>query len=243
MNMLAMNNEITMGTREIAEMLGKNHSDLKRSAERLAGSGIVNGGQPLADTPYIHEQNGQTYFEYRLNKRDSLVLVAQNSPEFTAAIVDRWQELEAKQGPQLPQSYSAALLEAGRLALEVEQRDQLLASQAPKVEFAEQVAGVDKGITLSVFAKSVGIGPNRLFAMLRDTKVLMSCRDERWNLPMQEYVDRGYLATREGTYHDSNGALRLKFTPLITGKGQQWLVSRLIREGVLRGVAACQATV
>ncbi|MGL5451916.1 MAG: phage antirepressor KilAC domain-containing protein [Aeromonas sp.] len=236
MNMLAMNNEITMGTREIAEMLGKQHSNIKISAQRLAVSGVIG---TLATQEFSH--NGNVYEEYRLNKRDSLVLVAQNSPEFTAAIVDRWQELEAKQGPKLPQSYSAALLEAGRLALEVEQRDQLLASQAPKVEFAEQVASVDKGITLSVFAKSVGIGPNRLFTILRDTKVLMSCRDERWNLPMQEYVDRGYLATREGTYHDSNGALRLKFTPLITGKGQQWLVGRLIREGVLRGVAICQA--
>ncbi|MGL5288959.1 MAG: phage antirepressor KilAC domain-containing protein, partial [Aeromonas sp.] len=218
MELMKTNASPVMSTREVAQLVKSNHSDVKRSAERLFIAGLLT--QPLAEFPFQH--NGNEYTEYLLNKRDSLVLVARLSPEFTAAVVDRWQELEAKQGPKLPQSYSAALLEAGRLALEVEQRDQLLASQAPKVEFAEQVASVDKGITLSVFAKSVGIGPNRLFAMLRDTKVLMSCRDERWNLPMQEYVDRGYLATREGTYHDSNGALRLKFTPLITGKGQQW---------------------
>ena len=33
---------------------------------------------------------------YRLEKRDSFVVVAQLSPEFTARLVDRWQELEAQ---------------------------------------------------------------------------------------------------------------------------------------------------
>ncbi len=32
-----------------------------------------------------------------LNKRDSLGKVARLSPEFMAAIIDRWQELEAKE--------------------------------------------------------------------------------------------------------------------------------------------------
>ena len=105
------------------------------------------------------------------------------------------------------------------------------------VEFAKQIASVEKGITLSAFAKTVGLGPNTLFALLRERKILMSCRGERWNLPMQEYVDRGLFATRESSF-DSNGERRISFTPLITGKGQQWLVERLIRDGILRGVAA-----
>ena len=46
---------------------------------------------------YTHPQNGQTYECYHLNKRDSLVVVAQNCPQFTARIVDRWQELEEKE--------------------------------------------------------------------------------------------------------------------------------------------------
>lgn len=31
---------------------------------------------------------------YQLDKRSSLIVVAQLSPEFTARIIDRWQELE-----------------------------------------------------------------------------------------------------------------------------------------------------
>lgn len=94
---------ITMGTREIADMLGKRHSDIMRSAERLAESGVIGGSTPLAHTPYVNQQNGQTYYEYHLNKRDSIILVAQNSPEFTARLVDRWEELEEEvKQPALP---------------------------------------------------------------------------------------------------------------------------------------------
>jgi phage regulator Rha-like protein len=97
---------ITMSSREIAALVQSKHSDVKRSAERLSATGIFSA--PLAHTPWISEQNGLTYYEYHFNKRDSLVLVARLSPEFTAAVVDRWQELEKQ--ITVPQSLPEALL-------------------------------------------------------------------------------------------------------------------------------------
>lgn len=104
MNMLVNlgNSSLTMGTREIAELLDKRHDNIKVSAERLAASGVIGGSAALQETPYTNDQNGQTYYEYRLCKRDCLILVAQNCPEFTAAIVDRWQVLENQTAQQLP---------------------------------------------------------------------------------------------------------------------------------------------
>lgn len=90
---------ITMGTREIAEMLGRQHSNIKISAERLASTGVIGGGLALQEREFKTER-GNTYTEYLLCKRDSLVLVAQNSPEFTARIIDRWQELESGLAPK-----------------------------------------------------------------------------------------------------------------------------------------------
>lgn len=95
--MLAQNQTLTMSTREISSLLNKTHSNIKISAERLAEKGTI----ALQGSHFEH--NGNSYNEWLLNKRDSLILVAQNSPEFTAAIVDRWQELENKQQPQLSQ--------------------------------------------------------------------------------------------------------------------------------------------
>ena len=59
-NLIEMSGEMTMGTREIAKLLNRDHSDIRRSANRLVDSGVINGGQPLADTPYTNDQNGQT---------------------------------------------------------------------------------------------------------------------------------------------------------------------------------------
>lgn len=90
---------LTMSSREIADLIGKQHGNIKISAERLAEKGVI----ALQETPYVDPQNKQTYTEYLLNKRDSLILVAQNCPEFTARIIDRWQELESNvAAPALP---------------------------------------------------------------------------------------------------------------------------------------------
>lgn len=97
MQIATMGHAQTMSSREIAELIEKQHSHIKVSAERLADKGVIG---TLAAREFTH--NGNTYTEYLLNKRDSLILVAQNCPEFTARIVDRWQELEAAQAIAIP---------------------------------------------------------------------------------------------------------------------------------------------
>ena len=123
-----------------------------------------------------------------------------------------------------------------RKSAELERAKQTIAIQAPAVEFATRVAGVEKGVVLGNFARTIGIGQNTLFKHLRNMRVLME-GGNRHNLPLQEYIDRGYFTVRESTY-ETNGETRLSFTPLITGKGQQWLSGKLLSAGVLRAVAA-----
>jgi phage regulator Rha-like protein len=106
---IIQSDQLTMGTREISEMLGKQHNHIKTSAERLAQAGVI-----LTPAMREFEHRGNTYTEYRLGKRDCLILVAQNSPEFTAAIVDRWQELES--GAAAKAHISAPITDALALA-------------------------------------------------------------------------------------------------------------------------------
>lgn len=83
-----------MSSREIADLVESRHDDVKRSIERLAERGVITL-PPLAEVS--NDGHGpKTVSVYQVGKRDSYVIVAQLSPEFTARLVDRWQELEAQ---------------------------------------------------------------------------------------------------------------------------------------------------
>ena len=84
-----------MSSREIADLVGPRHDKVKQSIERLAERGVISL-PPLGEVKIQRERRVETITVYKLCKRDSLIVVAQLCPEFTARIVDRWQELEEK---------------------------------------------------------------------------------------------------------------------------------------------------
>lgn len=130
---------VTMTSQEIADLVGKRHDNVKRTIETLANSGVIVRPQ-IEDVRGIdtmgRERITQVYrFEGDQGKRDSLVVVAQLSPEFTGALVDRWQKLEEQvKAPVLPGDYIQALehlLESKRSErLAIEQRDHAIATKA-----------------------------------------------------------------------------------------------------------------
>jgi len=86
-------NPVTMSSREISELTGKRHDSVKRTIGTLAESDVISYPQ-IVDGPKA--ANGVVEKQYLVCKRDSFVVVAQLCPEFTARLVDRWQELEAR---------------------------------------------------------------------------------------------------------------------------------------------------
>lgn len=118
-----------------------------------------------------------------------------------------------------------------RKTMELQSAQEQIAIQAPKADFADRVAGADKGVLLGNFAKTVGIGPKKIFAILRELRILMK-GGNRHNLPFQQYLEQGYFEVIEKPY-DAHGETRLAFSPTITGKGQQWLAHKLITTGHL----------
>lgn len=118
-----------MANKEIAELLDARHDNVKRTVERMADRGVFKL-PPLEETSF-RDTLGKTQRGtiYHLDKRSSLIVMAQLSPEFTARVVDRWQELEARvAAPALPNFRNPA--EAARAwALQFERAEQ----QAQKV--------------------------------------------------------------------------------------------------------------
>lgn len=87
---------VTMSSREIADLVGKRHDNVKRTIESLATSRVIELPQ-IEEIPTATKPVSVYVFSGAMGKRDSLVVVAQLSPEFTGALVDRWQKLEAQQ--------------------------------------------------------------------------------------------------------------------------------------------------
>lgn len=234
MNELINGNAIKMTSIEIAELVGSRHDKVKQSIERLAARGVIRN-PPMVVFEKINNlgllRGVEAYvFEGEQGKRDSIIVVAQLSPEFTARLVDRWRELEGATA-KIPQTFSEALRLAADLEDQKAELEKQLALAAPKVDFADRV-GEASGILIGNFAKVVGIGPNKLFAWMRDHKILIASGSRR-NVPMQEYMDRGYFTVKE-TAVNTNHGIQISFTTKITGRGQQWLTRKLLDNVMLK---------
>ena len=214
-------NEITMGTREIAALLNKNHSDIKRSAKRLQTAQILT--QPLALLNFDHK--GNTYTEYLLNKRDSMILVAQNSPEFLAAVIDRWQELENNQH-KLPQTFGEALQLAANQAVKIEDQQKQLTQQAPAVEFVDNYTKAESGSKgFRETAKLLSVKENVFRKFLVDNKIMYRLGGS-WTAH-QNHIDAGRfeVVTGETNAHIHN-------TTKFTGKGITWIAGEYAKSKI-----------
>ncbi len=153
---------LTMTSREISDLVNSRHADVCKSIDKLSDKGVISR---YTAEPYTSEQNGQTYYEYYISKRDSYVIVAQFSPEFTAALVDRWQALES-QVPAPVFNIPQTLPEALRLAADL--ADQL-AVQAPMVEVYKLLADRKGDVSTTIIAKELGTTAIKLNKFLRDS--------------------------------------------------------------------------
>lgn len=115
---------VTMSSQEIADLVGSRHDDVKRSIYRLVARCVISQ-PPMADGPKAG--NGVVVQEYRVSKRDSYIIVAQLSPEFTAALVDRWQVLEEQAARPMTQAEITAANANHLVAVERQQREQQVA--------------------------------------------------------------------------------------------------------------------
>lgn len=115
--------DAVMSSQEIADLVGKRHDNVKRTIETLVERGTIQ----LPQNEEVKNHLGQTVEQYQIGKRDSFVVVAQLSPEFTAALVDRWQALEEQSARPMTQAEITAANANHLVSVERQQREQQVA--------------------------------------------------------------------------------------------------------------------
>lgn len=112
----------------------------------------------------------------------------------------------------------------------IEQQEEKITNDKPKVDFADKVTNADNCIDVGTLAKlayeehHLDIGRNRLYAWLREKRYIRSSGE-----PYQTYVGRGLFVVKEYTYKTSRG-IKTGLKTLITGKGQLYLMNALRKE-------------
>lgn len=103
----------------------------------------------------------------------------------------------------------------------------------PKVLFADAVSASKTTILVGEMAKllkqnGVEMGQNRLFEWLRRNGYLIRRPGSDYNTPTQYSMECGLMEIKETSVLHADGHTTVNKTPKITGKGQQYFISRLV---------------
>ncbi|BBB29357.1 Rha family transcriptional regulator [Neptunomonas japonica] len=216
MNEMIMNSKsaLTMSSLEISRLVESRHDNVKIAIDRLVARGVIH--QPAMQDG-IKASNGVTTSEYLVKKRDSYVVVAQLSPEFTARLVDRWQELEEQLAPQVPTNFATALQLAADQAKQLE-------LAAPKVAFVENLVERHTLMTATQIAQKHGMSAVKLNRLLDELGGVYSKSVKRGRAFIQSFIDNGYGELKQ-TEHGHSQCL-------FSTAGEVWIHSKLVSEGV-----------
>lgn len=220
---------VTMSSLDIAEMVGSRPSDVKRSIERLAKAGVIQL-PPLAKVENKQSVSPNKYtsayiFEGEQGKRDSIIVVAQLSPEFTARLVDRWQELEARLSKPAFDAMAAlndaeflrgTLLSYSEKVIALEHR---VDEMKPDVEALERIAKADGSMCITAAAKHLQAQPKFLFKLLSERHWIYRRAGGKAWLGYQDKIQSGYLEHKVTTVNRSDGSEKIVEQVLITAKG------------------------
>ncbi|KXZ74169.1 MULTISPECIES: phage antirepressor KilAC domain-containing protein [Acinetobacter] len=185
-----------MTSLEIAELVEKRHDNVKRTIENLVKQAVIASPQ-VEEKPTAGRPSTFYVFSGEQGKRDSIIVVAQLCPEFTARLVDRWQELEAQVAqPVFDISNPYHLLQAietqAKQNIELTQKVEKL---EPKAQALDTIAETVHTYCIRECAKTIGIKEKDLINLLLQKK--WCYRDAEKKLqPHAQYVLNGVFTNK-----------------------------------------------
>lgn len=228
------NGKRAVNARELHEFLESKQEFANWIKNRIKQYGFVeNQDFEVFDNFVRNPQGGRPAVEYALsiNMAKELSMVENNEKGRIARKYFIACEEKLKQGVLVMPNFSNPAEAARAWADQYEQRLKLEAKareDAPKVEFFESVAESKDAVEMKAVSSTlnyVAVGRNKLFAILREQKVLQSN-----NIPYQKYIDAGYFRTIE-TKKNCGTEVRIFIKTLVYQKGLDYIRKLLNKLG------------
>lgn len=174
---------------------------------------------------------------------DAALNAARQNPEELQRLTDRLAEERQKhcETLKLLGERETALQERDAL---IERKNAYFVRNKPRIDFARAVYENRTAILVGEMAKllaqnGVEIGQNRLFEWLRENGYLQRKQGAMWNIPYQRCVDAGLFIIKESVATSPrDGREYITRTPMVTGKGQRYFISKFLQTKDAEALAA-----
>lgn len=239
------NHQAVTSSLQVAKAFGKQHYHVLETIEEKISS-PENSGQyeKMFVAGTYKDRSGKSNKIYYMN-RDGFTFIAmgftgRQADRFKLQYISQFNQMESQLQELQKDSYMIddRVLRATKWIDEEKERERLKDEnqklQIPAL-LGNAVSGATESIPVGTFAKvlaqsGVKIGQNRLFKWLRGHGYLIS-NGRRYNAPTQKAVELGVLEVRESVISTNHGN-KPRFTPLVTGKGQQYFASKFLAVAV-----------
>lgn len=228
----------TVSARELHEQL---HIGTKFTTwfDRMKEYGFTEGNEFFPKMGETSENGGRPSVDYDITvDMAKQICMIQRTPEGKAV---RQYLLDLEKAWNSPdQVMSRALKMADRTINSLKETNAKLLEDTvrmkPKEIFADAVSASHTSILIGALAKiisqnGVQIGQNRLFAWMRENGYLITRRGADYNMPTQRAMEMKLFEVRERTVNKPDGSSMITRTTLITGKGQQYFINKLLNNG------------
>lgn len=229
----------TMSSLEIAELTGKQHSNVMRDIRKILEQGVSEINFELSS--YKQQQPNGGYKDvacYNLTKKGCLILASGYNAKLREKIIDRWEKLETEKrngGYQVPSTFREALLLAAKQQEQLEQQQKQiehkqatiesqateLEKQAPKVAYVDNVLQSVNTYNTNLIAKEMGMSAETLNKKLQEIGVQYR-QGGVWVLT-HKYQNKGYTKTRTHTFTRSDGTTGTSMLTVWTESGRAFI--------------------
>ncbi|CDG20007.1 conserved protein of unknown function [Xenorhabdus poinarii G6] len=223
---------VTMSSREIAELTGKEHKNVCRDI-RIMLAALYGGEEKdyLRNSNLSHLTNQRVEcvqydisnpngWEYLLDRRHTEILVTGYDVKRRAAVIDRWFALESNPvQPMIPQTLPEALRLAADLAEQKAELEHKVEEMKPDVAALERIAKSDGSMCVTDAAKHLQVKPKVLFDTLSSHKWIYRRLGKKNWVGYQDKLQQGLLEHKIRSFTDSEGEEQTRAQVLVTAKG------------------------